>query len=45
MELANFDDDEGHVVGQGAVAPSGRALEDGLFHFGSARVADWRTNS
>ena len=32
--LANFDDNEGHVVGQGAVAPSGRALEDGPFHFG-----------
>ena len=43
MELANFDDDEGHVVGQGAVAPRGRALEDGLFHFGKCscgRLAD-----
>jgi len=34
MELANFDNDDGHVVGQWAVAPRGRALEDGLFHFG-----------
>ena len=40
-ELANFDDNEGHVVGQGAGAPRGRALEDGLFHFGPVLV--WPT--
>ena len=32
-ELANFDDDEGHIVGEGTVAPGSHAVEDRLPHF------------
>jgi hypothetical protein len=32
-ELANFDDDKGHIVGEGAVPPHGHAVEDRLPHF------------
>ena len=42
-ELANFDNNKGHVVGERAVAPRGRAVEDYLFHFGKwsgSRLAD-----
>ena len=32
-ELANFDDDQGHIVGEGAVPPRSHAVEDRLPHF------------
>ena len=34
FKLANFDNDQGHVVSERAVAPRGRTIEDSLFHFG-----------
>ena len=33
FELANFDDNQGHVIGKRAVPPGGRTLEDCVFHF------------
>ncbi len=33
-ELANFDDNQGHVVGEGTVPPASYAVEDCLPHFG-----------
>ena len=32
-ELANFDDDQGHIVGEGAMPPFSHAVEDRLPHF------------
>jgi len=32
-QLANFDDNEGHVVGEGSVAPGSNAVEDCPLHF------------
>ena len=32
-ELANFDDDEGHIVGEGAMPPRSHTVEDRLLHF------------
>jgi hypothetical protein len=32
LELANFDDNQGHVVGERSVAPGGYAVEDRLLH-------------
>ena len=32
IELANFDDNEGHVVGEGTVPPRSHAVEDRLLH-------------
>jgi hypothetical protein len=31
-QLANFDDNEGHVVGEGTVAPGSHAVENCLLH-------------
>ena len=31
--LANFDDNEGHVVGEGTVTPGSYAVEDCALHF------------
>ena len=36
-ELANFDDDEGHIVGEGAMPPHSHAVEDCLPH-----VRQWK---
>jgi hypothetical protein len=33
MELANFDDDQGHIVGERAMPPGSHAVEDRLPHF------------
>ena len=32
-ELANFDDDQGHIVGEGAMPPGSHAVEDRSPHF------------
>ncbi len=47
-ELANFDDDEGHIVDEGTVPPGIHAIEDGLLHLSErsvGRLADQRSQT
>jgi hypothetical protein len=42
MVLSNFDDNEGHIVGERAVLPRGRALTDRRFHSALGGVSRFR---
>ena len=47
-ELANFDDDEGHIIGEGTVPPGSHAIKDCLLHLPErslGRLGDQRSQA